>query len=90
MLQTSMTGVGQQESFTSDSSKAAHRRLQEPFLRFKLALSACWARLTVRAAAAAAKAELSRIGRYRAVESTLVWNAVADRYDPEVTPSHGA
>jgi divinyl chlorophyllide a 8-vinyl-reductase len=36
------------------------------------------------------KAELARIGRYYATESMLVWNAQSNRYDAELTPSHGA
>ena len=39
--------------------------------------------------AAAQKAELARIGRYYATESMLVWDATAQRYDEEATPSHG-
>jgi divinyl chlorophyllide a 8-vinyl-reductase len=39
--------------------------------------------------AAAEKAELARIGRYYATESMLVWDAVSNRYDEELTPSHG-
>ena len=39
--------------------------------------------------AAADKAELARIGRYYATESMLVWDAQAQRYDAELTPSHG-
>lgn len=35
------------------------------------------------------KAELARIGRYYATESMLVWDAEANRYDAESTPSHG-
>jgi divinyl chlorophyllide a 8-vinyl-reductase len=35
------------------------------------------------------KAELARIGRYYATESMLVWDAEANRYDAELTPSHG-
>jgi divinyl chlorophyllide a 8-vinyl-reductase len=37
----------------------------------------------------AAKAELARIGHYYATESMLVWDAVAQRYDAQATPSHG-
>lgn len=37
----------------------------------------------------AAKAELARIGRYYATESMLVWDAVAQRYSAEATPSTG-
>ena len=39
--------------------------------------------------AAAAKAELARIGRYYATESMLVWDPAAGRYDEEATPSTG-
>ena len=39
--------------------------------------------------AAARKAELAKIGRYYATESMLVWDAVAQRYDADATPSHG-
>ena len=39
--------------------------------------------------AVADKAELARIGRYYATESMLVWNAKSNRYDAELTPSHG-
>ena len=39
--------------------------------------------------AAAAKAELARIGRYYATESMLVWDAAAGRYDAAATPSTG-
>ena len=39
--------------------------------------------------AAADKAELARIGRYYATESMLVWDAQAQRYDEQATPSHG-
>lgn len=39
--------------------------------------------------AAADKAELARIGRYYATESMLVWNAASNRYDADLTPSHG-
>ena len=39
--------------------------------------------------AAADKAELARIGRYYATESMLLWDANAQRYDAEATPSHG-
>lgn len=35
------------------------------------------------------KAELARIGHYYASESMLVWDANAQRYDAEATPSHG-
>ena len=38
---------------------------------------------------AADKAELARIGRYYATESMLSWDAAAQRYDAEATPSHG-
>lgn len=37
----------------------------------------------------AAKAELARIGRYYATESMLVWDAQANRYDADATPSTG-
>eukprot|EP01031_Cornospumella_fuschlensis_P023121 gene23121-28105_t len=40
--------------------------------------------------AAANKAELARIGRYYATESMLVWDAAAQRYDEQATPSHGS
>ena len=40
--------------------------------------------------AAANKAELARIGRYYATESMLVWDAEAQRYDAQATPSHGS
>jgi divinyl chlorophyllide a 8-vinyl-reductase len=40
--------------------------------------------------ALAAKAELARIGRYYATESMLVYDAVADRYDADATPSTGS
>ena len=39
--------------------------------------------------AAAAKAELARIGRYYATESMLLWDPVAGRYDADATPSIG-
>lgn len=39
--------------------------------------------------AAAAKAELARIGRYYATESMLVWDAAAGRYDADATPEYG-
>ena len=39
--------------------------------------------------AAARKAELARIGRYYATESMLVWDAEAERYDADATPSFG-
>jgi divinyl chlorophyllide a 8-vinyl-reductase len=39
--------------------------------------------------AAAAKAELARIGRYYATESMLVWDSVAGRYDAAATASTG-
>jgi divinyl chlorophyllide a 8-vinyl-reductase len=39
--------------------------------------------------AAADKAELARIGRYYATESMLVWDAQAERYDADATPSTG-
>jgi divinyl chlorophyllide a 8-vinyl-reductase len=39
--------------------------------------------------AAKDKAELARIGRYYATESMLVWDGVANRYDVDLTPSHG-
>ena len=35
------------------------------------------------------KAELARIGRYYATESMLVWDASSNRYDAQLTPSHG-
>jgi len=35
------------------------------------------------------KAELARIGRYYATESMLAWDAHAQRYDAEATPSSG-
>jgi len=35
------------------------------------------------------KAELARIGRYYATESMLVWDALTNRYDAQLTPSHG-
>ncbi len=38
----------------------------------------------------AAKAELARIGRYYATESMLVWDAAAQRYSAEATPSFGS
>jgi len=37
----------------------------------------------------AEKAELAKIGRYYASESMLVWDANAQRYDADLTPSHG-
>jgi divinyl chlorophyllide a 8-vinyl-reductase len=37
----------------------------------------------------AAKAEFARIGRYYATESMLVWDAEAQRYDAQATPSTG-
>jgi divinyl chlorophyllide a 8-vinyl-reductase len=40
--------------------------------------------------AAAEKAELARIGRYYATESMLVWDAQAQHYDAQATPSHGS
>ena len=40
--------------------------------------------------AAADKAELARIGRYYATESMLVWDAQAQRYDAQATPSDGS
>jgi divinyl chlorophyllide a 8-vinyl-reductase len=40
--------------------------------------------------AAAAKAELARIGLYYATESMLVWDAAHGRYDADATPSHGS
>lgn len=40
--------------------------------------------------AAADKAELARIGRYYATESMLVWDAKAQRYDAQATPSYGS
>jgi divinyl chlorophyllide a 8-vinyl-reductase len=40
--------------------------------------------------AAADKAELARIGRYYATESMLLWDAQAQRYDEQATPSHGS
>jgi divinyl chlorophyllide a 8-vinyl-reductase len=39
--------------------------------------------------AAADKAEFARIGRYYATESMLVWDASTQRYDADLTPSHG-
>ena len=39
--------------------------------------------------ALADKAELARIGHYYASESMLVWDAHAQRYDADLTPSHG-
>ncbi|MEM8984078.1 MAG: NAD(P)H-binding protein [Pseudomonadota bacterium] len=39
--------------------------------------------------AAAAKAELARIGKYYATESMLLWNEESRRYDAEATPSYG-
>lgn len=39
--------------------------------------------------AAAAKAELARIGRYYATESMLVLNSATGRYDADATPSFG-
>ena len=35
------------------------------------------------------KAELARIGRYYATESMLVWDVASNRYDAQLTPSHG-
>ena len=35
------------------------------------------------------KAELAKIGRYYASESMLVWDPHAQRYDADLTPSHG-
>ena len=35
------------------------------------------------------KAQLARIGRYYATESMLVWDAAAQRYDADATPSTG-
>ena len=35
------------------------------------------------------KAELARIGRYYGTESMLVWDATANRYDADATPSTG-
>jgi divinyl chlorophyllide a 8-vinyl-reductase len=35
------------------------------------------------------KAELAKIGRYYATESMLLWDAKAQRYDAQATPSHG-
>ncbi len=35
------------------------------------------------------KAQLARIGRYYAIESMLVWDAAAKRYDADATPSFG-
>ncbi len=35
------------------------------------------------------KAQLARIGRYYATESMLVWDAAAQRYDAQATPSTG-
>jgi len=40
--------------------------------------------------AAAAKAELARIGRYYATESMLAWDAAGGRYDAAATPSTGS
>lgn len=40
-------------------------------------------------AAARAKAEFARIGRYYARESMLVWDAAAARYDADATPETG-
>lgn len=40
-------------------------------------------------AKARAKAEFARIGRYYATESMLVWDADAQRYDPQATPEYG-
>jgi divinyl chlorophyllide a 8-vinyl-reductase len=40
--------------------------------------------------AAAAKAELARIGRYYATESMLVWDPEREVYDAARTPSFGA
>ena len=40
--------------------------------------------------AAAAKAELARIGLYYATESMLVWDAARGRYDADATPSSGS
>lgn len=39
--------------------------------------------------AAAAKAELARIGRYYATESMLLWDPEMKRYDADATPSFG-
>jgi divinyl chlorophyllide a 8-vinyl-reductase len=39
--------------------------------------------------AVAGKAEFARIGRYYATESMLVWDAGANRYDAELTPTYG-
>jgi divinyl chlorophyllide a 8-vinyl-reductase len=39
--------------------------------------------------AAQNKAELAKIGRYYATESMLVWDAASNRYDAQITPSHG-
>jgi divinyl chlorophyllide a 8-vinyl-reductase len=39
--------------------------------------------------AAAAKAELARIGRYYATESMLVWNERTGGYDADATPEYG-
>ncbi len=39
--------------------------------------------------AAQDKAELARIGRYYATESMLVWDGISNRYDADLTPSHG-
>ena len=39
--------------------------------------------------AVADKAELARIGRYYATESMLVWDGSSNRYDAQLTPSHG-
>lgn len=40
--------------------------------------------------AAAAKAELARIGRYYATESMLVWDPATGQYDADATPSTGS
>lgn len=40
--------------------------------------------------AAAAKAELARIGRYYATESMLVWDSNRGQYDPKGTPETGS
>ena len=37
----------------------------------------------------AARAGLARIGRYYATQSMLVWDAAANRYDPNATPEFG-
>ncbi|MCA3251090.1 MAG: NAD(P)H-binding protein [Pseudomonadota bacterium] len=47
------------------------------------------ARLLPALPALEAKAEFARIGLYYATESMLVWDAVAGRYDPDLTPGFG-